>query len=375
MRRIGEGRGTCPVLDLDDLGNQVLHNCAISDARFAGHYSVCGLALRLRDLYKWEKGLEPWVEEDATVLLEWIGRKQEEWEELAPQDFRPLVMDGTSYDPFDIWGINGALEPYGLFYGAGYAHSLKPTFFLARLEETRQVDGYPVYILGREFARDLITVPTLSRDDRILVRRESARLFLWNQIFFIRKSGRDALIVALNAHGLGEPELKDPRTSIEALAGDEIDSYIYHELGEIRDTVFERAIWREMIAAFPHTPVELLARTAKDMLADTNEYGRLRHIIRHQRTASLALYAAFLDGLRKELFPELGEAFRQFTETGNWRIVEEARMSGFDTARHHTQLISRIFREGREAHTMEWVEKEIQAQLLAPLGIVREQPA
>jgi hypothetical protein len=139
--------------------------------------------------------------------------------------------------------------------------------------------------------------------------------------------------------------------------------------------VFERAIWREVIATFPHTPVELLARTAKDMLADTNEHGRLRHITRQERTASLALYVAFLDGLRKELFPELGEAFRQFAKTGNWRLVEEARTSGYATARHHAQLIARIFREGREAHTMEWVEKEIRAQLLAPLGIVREHTA
>jgi hypothetical protein len=363
------------MLDLDDLASQVLHNCAISDARFAGHYSVCGLALRLRDLYKWEKGLDPWVEEEASVLLEWIGHKQEEWEELAPRDFQPLVVNDTHYDPFDVQGVNAALEPYGLFYGAGYGHSLKPTFFLARLEETRQADGCPVYILGREFARDLLTVPALSQEGHILVRSESARLFLWNQIFFIRKSRRDALVVALNAHGLGEPGLQDPRTSLAALAEGEIESYIYHELGEIRDTVFERAIWREVIGTFPHTPVELLARTAKDMLADTNEYGRLRYITRQQRTASLALYVAFLDGLRKELFPELGEAFRQFVKTGSWRIVEEARMSGYDTARHHAQLISRIFRQGRENHTMEWVEKEIQAQLLAPLGIVREQTA
>ena len=36
---------------------QVLRNCHISYARHAGLYSICGLALRLRDLYKWEMGL------------------------------------------------------------------------------------------------------------------------------------------------------------------------------------------------------------------------------------------------------------------------------------------------------------------------------
>jgi len=361
------------VLDLDALSRQVLENCAISDARFAGHYSVCGLALRLRDLYKWEKGLEPWVEEDPPVLLEWIGSKQEEWEALMERDFAPLNVSGVSYDPFDVTGINGVLEGEGLFYGAGYVHSLKPSFFLGLIEEIREVDGYPVYILGREFARDLVTVPALSQEDRVLVRTEAAHLFLWNQIFFIRKSGRDALAAAMKACGLEKEGLRDARTTVTALAAADIESYIYHELGEIRDTAFDRHLWRDLIAAFPHTPVELLARTVKDMLADTNEYGRLRYIAREEKTVSLALYVAFLDGLRKELFPELKEAFRDFVNTGNWRVVEEARVRGYDTARRHAEVIARLYRQGAERHDMAWAQKQMEEQLLVPLGILREQ--
>ena len=66
---------------------QIRHNCNISDSRYAGTYSVCGLALRLRDLYKWEKGLEPWVEEDSSVILKWIGEKEEDWDKLDEQEF------------------------------------------------------------------------------------------------------------------------------------------------------------------------------------------------------------------------------------------------------------------------------------------------
>lgn len=361
------------MIDLDALCRQVVENCAISDARFAGHYSVCGLALRLRDLYKWEKGLDPWVEENPSVLLEWIGRKQEEWEGLVEREFGPLTVSGTRYDPFDVKSINGVLEPAGLSYGAGYVHSLKPSFFLALLEETRQVDGFPVYILGRELARDLVTVPALSQENRILVRSESVKLFLWNHIFFIRKSGRDALAMALEACGLGEGELSDPRATVTVLAAAEIESCIHHELGEIRDTAFDRPIWRDLIAAFPHTPVELLLRTVKDMLADTNEYGRLQYITRGEKRSSLALYVAFLDGLRKELFPELREAFREFVKTNNWRVIEDARLRGYDTARHHAEVISRLYRQGAERHDMAWAEKEMEEQLLVPLGIMREQ--
>jgi len=361
------------VVDLDALSRQVLENCAISDARFAGHYSVCSLALRLRDLYKWEKGLEPWVEEDPPVLLEWIGGKQEEWEGLLERDFGALIVSGTAYDPFDVTGINGVLEGEGLFYGAGYVHSLKPSFFLARLEEVREVEGYPVYILGRELARDLVTAPALSQEERVLVRKEAAQLFLWNQIFFLRKSGRAALAEATKACGLDNEALKDAGATVTALAAAEMGSYIHHELGEIRDRTFDRQVWRDIIATFPHTPLELLARTVKDMLADTNEYGRLRYIAREEKRASLALYIAFLDGLRKELFPEMNEAFREFVKTGSWRVMEDARLRGYHTARHHAEVLTRLYRQGAERHDMAWTQKQMEEQLLMPLGILREQ--
>ncbi|MGA2402714.1 MAG: hypothetical protein ABSG91_13580, partial [Syntrophobacteraceae bacterium] len=40
--------------EISDLQRQVQKNCDISDARHAGVYSLCGLLLRMRDLYKWE---------------------------------------------------------------------------------------------------------------------------------------------------------------------------------------------------------------------------------------------------------------------------------------------------------------------------------
>jgi hypothetical protein len=40
---------------LDSIVRQVKRNCRISDFHHAGLYSVCGLALCLRDLYTWER--------------------------------------------------------------------------------------------------------------------------------------------------------------------------------------------------------------------------------------------------------------------------------------------------------------------------------
>jgi hypothetical protein len=122
---------------LETVVNQVVHNCNISDARYAGYYSVCGLALRLRDLYKWEKGLDPWVEDEPSKVLEWIGEREDLWEDLTHENFKKITIKGLSYDAFDTKAINRAISYHGLVYGAGYVHSLKPTFFLASLEDTR----------------------------------------------------------------------------------------------------------------------------------------------------------------------------------------------------------------------------------------------
>ena len=279
---------------------------------------------------------------------------------------------GTSHEPFDVACINALLEPHGLIYGAGYAGSLKPIFFLAKLECRKDVDGVPVYLLGRELARDLVTVPALSQGASILVRTEAAKLFLWDQIFFVKRSGRRALQSALQGYGLDGHDVEAIRGGLVGIAAEEVETYVYHELGELRDTVFEKEIWRKIIATFPHTPIELLARTVKDLLADTNEYGTLRYIVREAKRASLGFYVAFLDGFRKVLFPELEISFREFEKTGEWSVITMAVTTGFERARHYAETLSRIFLEGEARGDMAWVQGQVGRFLLEPLDIKEE---
>ena len=79
------------MIDIEDIKNQVLHNCAVSDSRHVGLYSICGLAMRLRDLYKWEKGLAPWIEKDSRDILTWIGDKEGIWEQLAGEGCQDIA--------------------------------------------------------------------------------------------------------------------------------------------------------------------------------------------------------------------------------------------------------------------------------------------
>lgn len=362
------------MLNIEAITEQILMNCDITDSHHAGLFSICGLALRLRDLYKWEKGSDPWIEKDSSEMLQWIEGKEKKWDKLAKQQLNDITISGNTYDPFDTIGINSVLESHGLLYGGGYAGSLKPTFFLATIETKRQLDGYSVYILGRELARDLLTLPALSQDNCILIRQEPAKLFLWDQIFYIKKSGRPALRFALEKYGIKENNYKELQHNLARITKAEMGTYMYHELGELKDTVFDRSIWREIVASFPHTPIELLVRAIKDLLADTNEFGTLSFIVRERKTASLAFYVAFLEGLIKELFPEIIQAFQEFTPSHNWQAIKQAVRCGHNTAKHHAEAISSIYQDGKQKKNMKWVENEIERRFLEPLGIKGTHP-
>ena len=49
---------------------EVRWNCDIASAGQAGHFSLCGLLMRLRQLYKWEHGLAPWREPEVAAILD-----------------------------------------------------------------------------------------------------------------------------------------------------------------------------------------------------------------------------------------------------------------------------------------------------------------
>ena len=76
--------------------------------------------------------------------------------------------------------------------------------------------------------------------------------------------------------------------------------------------------------------------------------------------------------MRKDLFPELKEAFQEFTETHNWQVIEQAISSGYTRAKNYAEMMSRIYREGKQKNDMKWVEVEMEKRLLNPLGMGKE---
>ena len=333
-------------MDHTALISRVQRNCDISDARHAGLYSVCGLALRLRDLYKWDQGLAPWTEGVPAAVLEWIDARETRWSALEAEDYLPVPVNGRTFDPFDTPAVNDALAPSGLFYGAGYAYSLKPSFFLSEIVSIERVNGAPMIQLGTELARDLLTIPAMTQDGQIVLRRESARMYLWDQIMYLKPSGRPALDRALQAFGKGGTDTEHLRRHLDDLLERVQELYVYHELGEIRDEMFDRDIWRALIAEFPHSPVELLVRSVKDLLADTGADGTLRRILHKRDPVSLGMFVAFFDGLGRDLFPELRVAYSLFASSDDWSVIEEAVDTGHAVAARCARDICDVYRSG-----------------------------
>jgi len=349
----------------------IRYNCDLSDARDSGIYSLCSLILKLRGLYKWEHGLEPWDEPESAVVLEWIEQKENYWETLNGADFQPLPIDGLMLDPFAIEEINQHLAGFNLVYGAGYGRSLKSIFFLAELLEERRETDCRILILGKEKARELAGPFATRQGELIIIRREPMRFFFWDQVQEIRSTSRKALRHALALSGVKVEASVDRqgfRDKLNAIVDREIPAFIHHEIGELRETALDSDHLQQLVAAFPASPIELTARAVKDALADTHPEGMLGYIISRQAESSLAFYAGFLDGMRQALQPEIGPAFMDFLEHRRWEGLEEARQR----CREANLSRASILREAAEALTDEpatTVKCRLEQELLLPLGL------
>jgi len=351
-------------MDLERLTCQVQRNCDISDAHHAGIYSVCGLAMRLRDLYKWDRRLPPWEEHGADQVLDWIGAREDLWEGLTQEDYQPLMVDHNAFDPFDTAGINAVLLPHNLYYGAGYAHSLKPTFFLAEIDRQQTLGGHTVWHLGRELARDLLTLPAFSQDDQVVLRGEAARMYLWDQMAYIQSAGRPALAFALAACcNLSDTDLKGVRNHLATISDVLQSIYVRHELSELDDKVFERDTWRQMLADFPHSATELLARTLKDLLADTHPDGPLHDLIHRRDKAGIGFYAAFSGGLVPLLFGDLRAGFHRFFKGQDWQDLTDTVAATRQQVVDYTREILAIYSDVDPSQDLPGVQKAIEETL------------
>jgi hypothetical protein len=350
---------------------QVRWNCRLASAGGAGAYSLCGLLLRLRQLYKWEHGLKPWQEPDSDAVLAWVAEQERLWDSLEDAPWQPLYWGAGIFEPQEVDAVNRLLLPMGLAYGAGLSRGLKPTFFLGELAEVRRQGELTILILGPELARDLDGTPALCQGSLIYARQEALGYYVWDRLADPVQQNNEFLKIALAGYRLRLMDLlRDPEAHQEKyqelLAG-ELEAAIRHEIGEALEPSLRRAL-PAVLAAYPQTRVEHWARGLKDALAEVNEWGRLAYLIETRNLSSLALMLAWRPGLYPLLLPELEPAFRRVAAQRDWEALEEARQQALARLRQTAAGLTALL-ESRATITSPQILQKIEEQYLCPLGI------
>lgn len=144
------------------LAEAVQYNCHVSDARHGADDSLCIYLMKMREYFRWEKHLPYGASLEREQVGAWLQAREQLWEELEEAEMRPIEIDGQRYDPFDAEAINSQLTPLGLVYSGGLGNRAKPHFVLGALEQRRSSEGYSVFVVAREYARDLSAPPAMT---------------------------------------------------------------------------------------------------------------------------------------------------------------------------------------------------------------------
>jgi len=303
--------------------DSVQKNCHISDAQHASDYTLCIYLLKMREFYRWEKGLHYDDQLNPDLIGVWLNEREALWNELDDNDFHPIGAGSTLHSSFDSKAINDELMPKGFIYSAGYGPKSKAIFCLAELEQQILQDEYNIFISGREFARDLTAPVAMSQQNNIYIRRESLHRMIWEKtVEWGWHQNKNAMFKAMNFYDFAE----HPEESLDQMTEKELNSVILHEIGEIKSAK-ELKNWHDMTHNLPRSKAEIMTRAIKDMIADA--ISTLPTLINNQDAASLHFYFANFTHMRKELAPDLLKAYQQWDNTEDYnKLLAAANRSG-----------------------------------------------
>ncbi|SDW37264.1 Sfum_1244 family protein [Thiocapsa roseopersicina] len=292
------------------LAEAVQYNCHVSDARHGADDSLCIYLMKMREYFRWEKHLPYGASLEREQVGEWLQAREQLWEELEEAEMRPIEIDGQRYDPFDAEAINSRLAPLGLVYSGGLGNRAKPHFVLGALEQRRSSDGYSVFVVADEYARDLTAPPAMTLGRTIFVRRESLQRYLWEKLEGWRWHRPDNALGRAFACYDFEGALE---ASLDAMTEREIKTLLLHEQGEYAAGQRLGEDWNAMLMTLANTPAELMARAVRDHLADC--LVTLPALAEAGEPASLHFHIGTLTGMRLHLFPALNDAYASWLET------------------------------------------------------------
>lgn len=313
------------MIDIENLAKNVQINCHISDAKYAGNYSLCVFLLKMREYYRWERQIPLSQALAKSEVGEWLSQRELDWDNFEDRELLPISIDNQEFNPFEHDKINNLVNDLGYVYSGGYGIFGKPQFFIAELEEQLDIDGLKVFVSGRELARDLVAPPAMIADKHIFIRKESLRRFIWEKIeeWRWKSDSNTPMARALSCYRQSQEDIE---SLLDAMCDNEARSVILHEIGEGKATDLLGPEWREILSLLPHSGLELKLRAIKDHIADM--ISTLPGLMESDNIPALHFYFANLTGMRREIFPEAISAYNEWVSTNNPTVLEKLCIMG-----------------------------------------------
>lgn len=296
----------------------IQHNCHIADARHAGDYTLCVYLLKMREFYRWEQGDNYQKELTNDDIGDWLVEREGLWDEVEEKEYKPLVIDGVKYDPFDSTAINTALNDKGLVYSAGLGKQCRPHFFIAKLAKKIKKNDYTILIAADEYARDIASPPAMQQANTLYIRHESLRQVLWEKVEEWRWIETDTPL----GRAVGFYDFDNNiETALDEMAATETQMVIAHEVGEVIAGKELGEPWQKMLANLPRSKAEIMLRAIRDHYADA--INTLPELIKQNNPASIHFYFGNMTAMRKELVPTIVKAYEIWHSTGDLSQLEQ----------------------------------------------------
>lgn len=304
--------------NLDTLRNTVQHNCHISDANFAGNYTMCIYLLKMREFFRWEQRKKQSSKLERNQVGDWLRERESLWDSLESSDYKNIKINNKDYDPFDSEAINAELNKQGLVYSGGLGTRLTPHFFLAKLQTQESYQHYTVNISTTEYARDLTSPPAMTLGNTIFIRRESVKRMIWEQYEHWQWNQLDNAM----KHAIDCYDFKNNLdASLEKMTDTEIENILSHEIGEIQAGELLGEQWEKLLLNLPGTKAEIMLRAIRDHLADS--ITTLPTLLHNNNKASIHFYFANLTHMRKHLSPSLMDSYKQWLQSDDLSAMKK----------------------------------------------------
>lgn len=314
-------------------------NCDVSDANYWGYFSICTLLLRLRQLFKIERNLEPWDKISNEEIFPWIEKKETTWKELENAQLIPIRINGKSYSPFHIDEINSIIVNNGFVYGAGFALFMKPSFFVGIIHRFEKIEGYSVYFIDKEIVRDMFSSPGMSIGKTVFIRLTDIKYRLWEDLqSWIGKKGAYEIVLSK----FGNPNMwQHPFKEFKKIVDKYSKIVLYHEIAEQEESA---PYWNEIIKKCDNSKTEHILRGIKDFVADFSERGPLHKAFIEKDKELLGLYIISQGAYQKKILKPALLQIEKALISDDWQKIEEIRIREFNKWKNNHEQILEIFK-------------------------------